>query len=244
MEPGVEAVEIAQATQVAPRLHQRLLDGIVGEVAVAEHELGDVEEPADRGGSELSERCSIASPRPLDQVSSHQPYPSPGAVCAVFGLEGGAGIHLFHLWRSDLRFEPPATTLHSGYPRPVTLDRVAPPRCNIGPDEIAKRRRSAILASAATAVIAVALVALEVPAPLRLLLWPIATAAAVTWLQVIHRFCVAFGALGLENFGRLGEHQAVDARTRATDRRRAFQLILEGGLIGLIVTLAVVAIPV
>jgi hypothetical protein len=126
----------------------------------------------------------------------------------------------------------------------VTLDRAVAPRCNIGPDELAKRRRSAIASSSAAAVIAIALVALDAPTPVRLLLWPIATAAALTWLQVVHRFCVAFGALGLENFGRLGEPRPVDARIRAADRRRAIQLILEGGLIGSIVTLAMLAVHV
>jgi hypothetical protein len=126
----------------------------------------------------------------------------------------------------------------------VTLDRAAPPRCNIGPDEVARRRRSAIPATVATALVAVAMVAFHVPAPARLLLWPLATAAAVSWLQVVHRFCVAFGALGLENFGRLGAEHHVDPAIRAADRRRALQLILEGALIGLVVALAVAAIPV
>jgi hypothetical protein len=126
----------------------------------------------------------------------------------------------------------------------VTLDRAAPPRCNIGPDEVARRRRSAIPATVATALVAVAMVAFHVPAPARLLLWPLAAAAAVTWLQVVHRFCVAFGALGLQNFGRLGGETHVDPAIRAADRRRAFQLILEGALIGLVVALAVAAIPV
>ena len=124
----------------------------------------------------------------------------------------------------------------------MTLDR-AGPRCNIGPDEIARRRRSTVVASVATVAVAVALVALHVPGPARLLIWPLAAAAAVTWLQVAHRFCVAFGALGLQNFGRLGEETHVDPRIRAADRRRAFQLVLEGALIGLVVTLAVIAIP-
>ena len=88
------------------------------------------------------------------------------------------------------------------------------------------------------------LVAFATPPPARLLIWPLATAAAVTWLQVVHRFCVAFGALGLENFGRLGEEVHIDERQRATDRRRALQLILEGSLIGLVVALLLVAIPV
>jgi len=126
----------------------------------------------------------------------------------------------------------------------VTLDRSIGPRCNIGPEEIARRRRSAIVATILTAVVAAALVAVHAPPLARLLIWPLATAAAITWLQVVHRFCVAFGALGLENFGRLGHERHVDEAQRAADRRRALQLIFEGGLIGLFVALALVAIPV
>ena len=125
----------------------------------------------------------------------------------------------------------------------VTLDRSIAPRCNIGPEEIARRRRSAIVSTTLTAIIAVALVAIHAPPPARILIWPLATAAAVTWLQVTHRFCVAFGALGLENFGRLGDEVHVDPAQRAADRRRALQLILEGSLIGLVVALLLVAIP-
>ena len=126
----------------------------------------------------------------------------------------------------------------------MTLDRSIGPRCNIGPEEIARRRRSAIVATILTAVVAAALVAVHAPPLARLLIWPLATDAAITWLQVVHRFCVAFGALGLENFGRLGQERHVDEAQRAADRRRALQLIFEGGLIGLVVALALVAIPV
>ena len=126
----------------------------------------------------------------------------------------------------------------------MTVDRAAPPRCNIGPDEIARRRRFATAATIATVVFAVLLIAVHVPPIGRLLLWPIAAAAAVTWLQVVHRFCVAFGALGLENFGRLGQESHVDPVQRAADRRRAFQLIAEGAAMGLVAALALVALPV
>jgi len=126
----------------------------------------------------------------------------------------------------------------------VTFERSIAPRCNIGPEEIARRRRSATVATLLTALVAAALVAAHAPPPARLLVWPLATAAAVSWLQVVHRFCVAFGALGLENFGRLGAEVHVEQDQRASDRRRAFQLILEGALIGLVVALLLVAIPV
>lgn len=126
----------------------------------------------------------------------------------------------------------------------MTLDRSIAPRCNIGPEEIARRRRSALVTTVVTGLVAAALVGIHAPPIARLLIWPLATAAAVTWLQVVHRFCVAFGALGLENFGRLGQEVHVDQRQRALDRRRALQLILEGSLIGLVIALLVAAIPV
>ena len=130
------------------------------------------------------------------------------------------------------------------YPRAMTLDRSIGPRCNIGPEEIARRRRSAIAKTVVVALAAIVLVVLAVPAPVRLLIWPLATAAAVTWLQVVHRFCVAFGAMGLQNFGRLGQESPVDPGIRAADRRRALQLILEGAAIGLFVAVVLAAVPI
>jgi hypothetical protein len=126
----------------------------------------------------------------------------------------------------------------------VTLERSIGPRCNIGPDELARRRRSAIVFTGVAAVIAVALVASHVPPVVRLSIFPFAAGAAVTWLQVVHRFCVAFGALGVENFGRLGQEHGVDPGQRAADRRRAAQLVLQGSLIGAVSALALAVLPV
>jgi hypothetical protein len=126
----------------------------------------------------------------------------------------------------------------------MTWDRSIAPRCNIGPDEVARRRRSAIALTALAALVAVALVALDAPPLARLLLFPFATGAAVNWAQVYHRFCVAFGALGIENFGRLGQSERVDAAQRAADRRRVVQLVLEGSAVGFALTLLLVIAPV
>ena len=126
----------------------------------------------------------------------------------------------------------------------MTLNRSIGPRCNIGPAEIARRKRSSIVLTGVVAVIAVILVGSGLPAVARLALWPFAAGAAVNWLQVVHRFCVAFGALGIENFGRVGEEHGVDPVQRAADRRRAAQLILEGSVVGSVVTLALVLLPV
>ena len=92
--------------------------------------------------------------------------------------------------------------------------------------------------------VAAFLVAIAAPAWVRFLIWPVTSAAAVTWLQVVHRFCVAFGALGFQNFGRLGEQTHVDPAIRAADRRRAIRLIVEGAAIGLAFAGALAAIPI
>jgi hypothetical protein len=115
--------------------------------------------------------------------------------------------------------------------------------CNIGEAEVARRRRMAIALTVAGVVLAVGLLVLGVPHLARLLLFPVTAAAGVTWLQVTNRFCVAFGAAGLENFGPLGAERRVAEDQAAADRRRALQLILEGVLAGLAVTLALVALP-
>lgn len=125
----------------------------------------------------------------------------------------------------------------------MTAERSIQPRCNIGPAEIGRRRRSAIVFSALAAVVAVVLLALDVPTPARLAFFPFAAGAAVTWLQVVHRFCVGFAALGLENFGALGAEEKADAAMRAVDRRRLAQIVLEGSAIGAASTLLFVILP-
>ena len=126
----------------------------------------------------------------------------------------------------------------------MTWDRSLGPRCNIGHEEVARRRRSAIFFTALAIAVAVALVALDASPAARLALFPFAAGAAINWAQVAHRFCVAFGLFGIENFGGRGEERQVDAAQRAADRRRVAQLVLEGSAIGAAITLVLVILPV
>jgi hypothetical protein len=126
----------------------------------------------------------------------------------------------------------------------VTIQQAIGARCNIGPAEIARRRRSAVLFTVVAVTVAIGLVALQASPAARLALFPFAAGAAVNWAQVFHRFCVAFGAIGIENFGNIGEEQRVDPRQRSEDRRRVAQLVLEGSAIGAAATLLLVLLPV
>ena len=116
-------------------------------------------------------------------------------------------------------------------------------RCNIGEAEIDRRRRVAIVLSIATVALAAALLAAHEPLWTRLALWPFASGVAVTWLQVIRRFCVRFGAMGVENLDVLGSETPVNEAVRAADARRALAMIVEGVLVGTAVTIALLALP-
>jgi hypothetical protein len=119
-----------------------------------------------------------------------------------------------------------------------------PGRCNIGSAEISRRRRGAWASTLATVTLYVLLVAIGVPAVARFAVALPAAAAAVSWLQVRERFCVAFGGAGVFNLGPLGRPSPVLAEAaRHADRRKAASMIARGALLGLLVGIAVVFVP-
>ena len=116
--------------------------------------------------------------------------------------------------------------------------------CNIGPDEIAKRRRSGHVGLLLTLVTLAVVIVLDVPPLARFVVAVPAAAAAAGYLQAYFRFCIAFGSMGVFNFGRRGatEH-IVDREARARDRMRVVQLSLAVTLIAVAVGLLAVVIP-
>jgi len=117
--------------------------------------------------------------------------------------------------------------------------------CNIGPAEIAYRRRWGHLGLVVTAVLFAALVWTGAPHWTRILIALPAGASAVGYLQAYLRFCAAFGALGVFNFGERRDVLPVrDQAARSRDRRRAFQIFAASALIGLAVGLLAVLLPI
>ena len=120
-----------------------------------------------------------------------------------------------------------------------------PGACNIGPAEIARRRRSAVFVTGVAVIAAAILVLGGGPPIVRLAIFPLAAAAAVAWLQVIRRFCVAFGTVGVRNFGSLGSTERLDdPAERTMHRNMALRMIVEGVAYGVIATGIVVLLPV
>jgi hypothetical protein len=117
--------------------------------------------------------------------------------------------------------------------------------CNIGPAEIARRRRSGIVGLAAAAVMAAALVLLGLPVATRWLVALPLAISAIGFLQAHFRFCAAYGAAGVRNFGPLGSTERVDdAAARRADRAKAVAISMAGGAIGVAGALLLVLLPV
>ena len=71
VEPGVEAVGAAQRGQVTPGSDERLLDGVLGLVGVAQDEPGGGVQPEDRGACQRGEGVMIAPSRSLHEFLLH-----------------------------------------------------------------------------------------------------------------------------------------------------------------------------
>jgi hypothetical protein len=117
--------------------------------------------------------------------------------------------------------------------------------CNIGPAEIAARRRSGHVAALASLGLLATLVVIDAPRPARLLVALPAMGAASGYLQARLRFCAGFGSRGVYNFGPLGAtRRAGDAEARARDRSMAFRIGTASFLIGVAVGVGAVLLPV
>ncbi len=137
-----------------------------------------------------------------------------------------------------------ATTGASSSP-PTAGAGYQPGVCNIGPEEIARRRRAGHIGLLATVILFAILVVAGAPPILRWLLALPAIGAASGYLQAWFRFCAGFGAKGIFNFGPVGPVEPVaDADARARDRVRAWQIGLASLAIGFAVAVVAVVLPV
>lgn len=117
--------------------------------------------------------------------------------------------------------------------------RYEPGVCNIGPAEIAMRRRAGHAALATTVALIAGLHLRRAPRRAWLIVALPAAAAASGYLQSRLRFCAGFGSRGVYNFGELGSVvEAADPAARARDRAMARRIGLAsaaiGGLVGVV----------
>lgn len=113
--------------------------------------------------------------------------------------------------------------------------------CNIGPAEIARRRRTGHLGAAATVALFLVLLATDKPQWWRLALFVPAAVSASGYLQAATRFCANYGWRGVFNFGDAGfgdTTSVADAAARRADRVKAAQIGLGSAVFGTVVAVA------
>ena len=116
--------------------------------------------------------------------------------------------------------------------------------CNIGPAEIARRRRAGHVGLVVTLGLLATLILFDVHPLARLAVIVPAAISASGYLQARLKFCAGFGQLGVFNLGSLGERTAItDADALARDRRRARQISLTSFAIGIAVGVVAVLLP-
>jgi hypothetical protein len=122
-------------------------------------------------------------------------------------------------------------------------DRYVPGSCNIGPAEIALRRRAGHAGLVVTAALGAALLRSDLPRAWRLTLAVPAAGAASGYLQARERFCADFGWRGVYNFDRRGQEQPVAGDDApAQDRRKAIRIAAASGAIGVGVALVAMSL--
>ena len=117
-------------------------------------------------------------------------------------------------------------------------NQYVPGVCNIGPEEIKKRKQAGWMGLIATILLWATFSWLDVPSIWRLTLFFPAMMSATGFLQAYMHFCAYFGFASLFNFGNVGKTDSVQqAEFRVQDRRRAWQIVIYSILIGLVASL-------
>lgn len=117
--------------------------------------------------------------------------------------------------------------------------------CNIGPEEIARRRRGGLTGVGLAVVLGIVLVAIGAPIWLRLLVFPPLAGGLISLEQARRHFCVGFAMAGIRNFGPLGDpDRVIDSADRRADRRAALVMTGYMSAIAAVITVAFVLLPV
>ena len=117
--------------------------------------------------------------------------------------------------------------------------------CNIGPAEIARRRRAGHIGLVTALALFAVLVAIDAPNWTRLLIAIPSVMAASGYIQARLKFCAGFGSRGVFNFGEVGPMERVaDDADRARDRARSRQIGAASIAIGLAAGVIAAVLPI
>jgi len=115
--------------------------------------------------------------------------------------------------------------------------------CNIGPEEIARRRIVGWGSLVITLVIFIVLVWSGVNPLWRVFIFFPAALSAAGFLQAYFHFCAGFARMGVFNFDAVGQTEHVtDESAKTQDKKRGRQITLYAVLIGMVITIIAVMV--
>lgn len=123
----------------------------------------------------------------------------------------------------------------------MTNTEYVPGVCNIGGAEIKARKRAAYLGGAVFLALSAIFIFTNASTIIRLFAFIPAMGAAIGFYQARAKFCVAFGLMGVFNFGNKGKTTKVDlAESLRADRIYAYKLIAKSFVVSILLTVLVV----
>lgn len=111
----------------------------------------------------------------------------------------------------------------------LSTDKYIPGVCNIGPEEIRRRRDWALVSLVITVIEIILLIMIDVSHLWRLTLFIPASSLGIGFEQWYLKFCVAFGLKGVFNFEKIGKTFSIEQKENLdNDRKKARKMILAG----------------
>jgi hypothetical protein len=125
-----------------------------------------------------------------------------------------------------------------------TPSEYIPGVCNIGREEIKRRKNSAIVSGLLSAALLVLLLTLHSSKLWRLTFFLPISYFGISVQQWYYHFCANFGLRGVFNFGDIGKTFTVDQQENfKKDRMKAQKMLVTSILFGLIITIAFYFLP-
>lgn len=123
-------------------------------------------------------------------------------------------------------------------------DQYIPGSCNIGKEEIKRRQRVALFGALLTIVGAIWVINKNETNSARLWLFIPAMIFSIGWIQSRKKFCLAYGFMGVFNFGKAGAAQKVRSKEeKSADRATAFSILSQGIVLALAITGLIYFLP-
>jgi len=137
----------------------------------------------------------------------------------------------------------PEPTTATTQPSPAKNIQYVPGVCNIGPEEITRRRNIGIIGLLIAIVLFVVLFVTHVSPWWRLFVFLPAAMSASGFLQAYFHFCSGYAQKGLFNLGALGSTQKVsDEASVKKDKQKGMDIMIYSLLVGIVVTVIAVLV--